>query len=231
LTRKELQGTSLATGVDALLLNGGARWSALLPLRVPTTVAIDVSRVHSAIAKVALGEGVEAVVLDVKGEVDRLYSSYLSEVIRLSLAGFAGIVLLLLIFLRSPLRVLRVVAPLVLAVLTVAACLVLMGQQLTLLHLIGMLLIVAVGSNYALFFDRRASEAQAGSAPLTLASLVIANAATVVGFGVLGFSSVPILAALGTTVAPGALLALVFSALLAGDFREPADRSAAPAAA
>jgi len=231
LTRKDLQGTSLATGVDALLLNGGARWSALLPLRVPTTVAIDVSRVHSAIAKVALGEGVEAVVLDVKGEVDRLYSSYLSEVIRLSLAGFAGIVLLLLIFLRSPLRVLRVVAPLVLAVLTVAACLVLMGQQLTLLHLIGMLLIVAVGSNYALFFDRRASEAQAGSAPLTLASLVIANAATVVGFGVLGFSSVPILAALGTTVAPGALLALVFSALLAGDFREPADRSAAPAAA
>jgi predicted exporter len=50
---------------------------------------------------------------------------------------------------------------------------------------------------------------------LTLASLVIANAATVVGFGVLASSSVPILAALGSTVAPGALLALVFSALLA----------------
>jgi predicted exporter len=82
-----------------------------------------------------------------------------------------------------------------------------------------------------LFFDRRASEAQAGSAPLTLASLVIANAATVVGFGVLGFSSVPILAALGTTVAPGALLALVFSALLARDFRMPPERSAAPSAA
>jgi len=231
LTRKELEGTSLATGVDALLLNDGARWSALLPLRVPATVAIDVSHVHSAISKIALGEGVEAVVLDVKGEVDRLYSSYLSEVIRLSLAGFAGIVLLLLIFLHSPLRVLRVVAPLVLAVLTVAACLVLMGQQLTLLHLIGMLLIVAVGSNYALFFDRRSRESQAGSAPLTLASLVVANAATVVGFGVLGFSSVPILAALGTTVAPGALLALVFSALLAGDFRTPPERSPAPSAA
>jgi predicted exporter len=169
---------------------------------------------------------VEAVVLDVKGEVDRLYSSYLSEVVRLSLAGFAGIVLLLLIFLRSPLRVLRVVAPLVLAVLTVAACLVLMGQQLTLLHLIGMLLIVAVGSNYALFFDR-----EAGSAPLTLASLLIANAATVLGFGVLGFSSVPILAALGSTVAPGALLALLFSALLANDFRARPDRAAAPAVA
>jgi predicted exporter len=191
-------------------------------LRVPTTVAIDVARVHSAISKVALGEGLEAVVLDVKGEVDSLYSSYLSEVVRLSLAGFAGIVVLLLIFLRSPGRTARVVAPLALAVLTVTACLVLLGQQLTILHLIGMLLIAAVGSNYALFFDRRSNDPHAGSAPLTLASLVIANAATVLGFGVLGFSSVPVLSALGSTVAPGAFLALVFSALLASDGRAAA---------
>jgi predicted exporter len=231
LTRKELEGTSLVTGVDALLLNDGGRWSALLPLRVPSTVAIDVGRVHSAISKAALGEGVEAVVLDIKAEVDRLYSSYLSEVVRLSLAGFAGIVLLLLIFLRSPLRVLRVVAPLALAVLTVAACLVLLGQRLTLLHLIGMLLIVAVGSNYALFFDRRSNYGEADSVPLTLASLVVANAATVLGFGVLGFSSVPILAALGSTVAPGAFLALLFSAMLASDFRARPGQAAEPAGA
>jgi predicted exporter len=37
----------------------------------------------------------------------------------------------------------------------------------------------------------------------------------VIGFGVLAFSSVPVLAALGRTTAPGALLALIFSALLA----------------
>ena len=216
LTRKDLEGTTLAAGVDALLLNDGTRWSALLPLHVPTTVAIDIDRVHSAISKLAFGAGVEAVVLDVKGEVDSLYSSYLSEVVRLSLAGFAGIVVLLTIFLRSPARTARVVAPLALAVLTVTAGLVLLGQQLTILHLIGMLLIVAVGSNYALFFDRSSNDPHAGSAPLTLASLVIANTATVLGFGVLGFSSVPVLSALGSTVAPGAFFALVFSALLAG---------------
>lgn len=212
LTRRDLDGTSLSTGVDALLLNDGTRWSALLPLHVPTTVAIDIGRVHSAISNVAFGPGVEAVVLDVKGEVDRLYSSYLNAVVRLSLAGFAGIVVLLAIFLRSPARTARVVAPLALAVLTVTAGLVLLGEQLTILHLIGMLLIVAVGSNYALFFDTHA-----GSSPLTLASLVVANTATVLGFGVLAFSSVPVLSALGSTVAPGAFLALVFSALLAAE--------------
>ena len=49
---------------------------------------------------------------------------------------------------------------------------------------------------------------------LTLASLLIANVSTVIGFGLLSFSQVPVLVALGTTVAPGAFLALLFSALL-----------------
>jgi predicted exporter len=106
-------------------------------------------------------------------------------------------------------------APLALAVLVVAAGLSLSGVRLTILHLVGMLLIVAVGSNYALFFDRQASVHQAGGESLTLASLVIANASTVIGFGLLSFSQVPVLVALGTTVAPGAFLALLFAAVLA----------------
>jgi len=75
-----------------------------------------------------------------------------------------------------------------------------------------MLLIVAVGSNYALFFDRREG-ADSGS-PLTLASLLLANLCTVIGFGLLSFSGVPVLEALGITVAPGAFLALLYAALL-----------------
>jgi predicted exporter len=86
--------------------------------------------------------------------------------------------------------------------------------QLTILHLVGMLLIGAVGSNYALFFDRQARAHAAGEA-LTLASLVIANLSTVIGFGLLSFSQVPVLEALGTTVAPGAFLALLFAAVMA----------------
>jgi predicted exporter len=221
ITRKDLDGTSLATGFDALMLQEGRRWVALLPLRAAASnpFSIDDARVRQAVAAAAPGQ---ATVLDLKGEADRLYSKYLSEAVRLSLAGFAAIVILLLVALRSPARVVRVVVPLALAVLAVAGAFALMGRQLTILHVIGMLLIVAVGSNYALFFDRRATDAHAGSVPLTLASLVIANAATVVSFGVLAFSSVPVLAALGSTVAPGALAALVFSALLARHLPAPA---------
>jgi predicted exporter len=201
------------------MLNEGGRWNALLPLRTPAgTDSVDVARVRQALSDEA-GPGV--IVLDLKHEADALYSTYLSEAVRLSLAGFASIVILLLFALRSPMRVIRVVAPLALAVLAVAAGLVLVGRQLTILHVIGMLLIVAVGSNYALFFDRRSAQDHEGSVPLTLASLAIANATAVTSFGVLAFSKVPVLAALGSTVAPGALLALVFCAVLAKPLSTP----------
>ena len=214
LTRQDLANTSLASGFDALLTHGRTGWIALLPLRASMQHPsyIDDRPVRKAVEEAAPGH---AVLLDVKGEADTLYSTYLSEAVRLSLAGFAAIVILLLMTLHSPVRVIRVVTPLALAVLVVAGGFALVGRQLTILHVIGMLLIVAVGSNYALFFDRRAADAHPGSVPLTLASLIVANVATVVSFGILAFSTVPVLSALGSTVAPGALLALIFSALLA----------------
>jgi predicted exporter len=208
-----LQGTSLRAGFDALILHRKDRWSALLPLHaVSTTQPVDTARVKSALQSARVND---AQVLDLKQESDTLYAGYLRDAVHLSLAGGGALVVLLLIALRSPLRVVRVLAPLLLAVLVVAAALASVGVQLTILHLVGMLLIVAVGSNYALFFDRQAGVHEAGSEAVTLASLTIANASTVIGFGLLAFSQVPVLVALGTTVAPGAFLALLFAALLA----------------
>jgi predicted exporter len=210
VTPRDLAGTSMSAGFDALMLHQKDQWNALLPLRSAAAGAdIDVRRVVAALKDSGVDE---ARVLDLKQESDTLYGNYLAEAIHFSLAGFLALTALLLIALRSPLRVARVLAPLVLAVLTVAAGLAIAGVHLSILHLVGMLLIVAVGSNYALFFDRQANSAEAGDEALTLAALVIANASTVIGFGLLSFSQVPVLVALGTTVAPGTFLALLFAA-------------------
>jgi predicted exporter len=218
-----LDGTSFAALGGALLVKDDDGWRALLPLEAPVVHGqardIDLGRVRRV---VSIGAPDEVVVLNLKDQVDAMYSSYLAGAVRLSLAGFAAIVVLLLIALRQPSRVLRVVVPLALAVLTVAASLRLFGAPLTLLHVVGMLLIVAVGSNYALFFDKRFSSSTppgTATSELTLASLLVANCSTVVAFGVLALSSVPVLHDLGETVAPGAFLALIYSALLA---RQPA---------
>jgi predicted exporter len=212
LTVRDLQGTSLRTGFDALILHQGERWHALLPLHSAAAQAINMARVTAALQRARIPD---AQALDLKQESDALYAGYLSEAIRLSLAGILALTVLLLIALRSLLRVARVLAPLALSVLCVAAGLAAGGVRLTILHLVGMLLIVAVGSNYALFFDRQSRVHDAGSESLTLASLVIANLSTVIGFGLLSFSQVPVLVALGATVAPGAFLALLFAAVFA----------------
>ncbi|ANQ83346.1 hypothetical protein dqs_0269 [Azoarcus olearius] len=218
LTPESMAGSSLGLPVQAMLIHteGGVR--ALLPLRAPEdgTDLIDAGRVRAALA--GAGDGSAPLFLDLKQESDALYANYLREAIRLALGGVAAVVVLLLVFLRSPRQVLRVVTPLAAAVLVVTAGLALAGKQLILLHLVGMLLIVAVGSNYTLFFNRADGRM---AAPRTLASLFFANCTTVCAFGLLAFSEVPVLQAIGITVGPGAVLALVFSAMLGsrGDAR------------
>ncbi|EKS70036.1 MULTISPECIES: MMPL family transporter [Caballeronia] len=212
LRRADLRGTSMALAVDSLLTERDGRWTAMLPLRAAE--GSDV-RVHQIRAAVAAARVPDALFVDMKAEADRLYRNYVHEDIRLSLGGFAAIVVLLVLALRSPVRAARTLAPLVAAVIVVIAGLALAGKSLTILHLIGMLLIVAVGSNYALFFNYRAHAENDAVSPQTLVSLVIANLATVLGFGLLALSNVPMLKTFGLTVGPGAILALLFSAILA----------------
>ena len=208
LTRAGLEGSALALVVDSLLIERPQGWSVLLPLRpagAGAALEIPSNRVREALASR------DALFIDMKGEFDTLYASYMQEAIQLSLAGLLAIVLLLGATLRSPRRLAAVMLPLVAAVVIVIAGLHALGQSLHLLHLVGMLLIVAVGSNYALFFDRLAHADQ--SEPSTLASMAVANLTTAIGFGTLALSKVPVLNAIGVTVGPGAILALLLSAV------------------
>ena len=209
LTRESLSGTSLALVVDALLLQRPDGWTALLPLHPPS--GDRGPEIASAPVRDTL-TGSNALFIDMKGEFDQLYSDYLHEAMLLSLAGLAAIVALLGITLRSLKRLAAVMLPLVLAVLMVSAGLSAIGERLHLMHLIGMLLIVAVGSNYALFFDH--AKVQRELDPETLASMLVANLTTAIGFGTLALSKVPVLHAVGVTVGPGAILTLLLAAIL-----------------
>ncbi|MHB1403636.1 MAG: MMPL family transporter [Thiobacillus sp.] len=208
LQASDLQQTSMAMAVDALLIRQHGQWRALLPLTAPEGGNIDADPIRAALSAMP-----DALFVDMKAESDRLYSGYLREAIVLSLGGLVAIIALLLAVFRSPMRVLRVIAPLAAAVITVTAGLSLFGQQMIILHLVGLLLVAAVGSNYALFFDR--PDPRTPILPRTLASMLFASLTTVAGFGLLAFSDVSLLQALGVTVAPGVILALLYSAIFA----------------
>ena len=236
LQPSDLEHTSMAMAVDALLIRRDQHWSALLPLTAAKDASINAGRIRAALSATGLPD---VLFVDMKAESDRLYSGYLHEAILLSLGGLLAIVTLLLWVFRSPLRVLRIIAPLAAAVITVTAGLAVFGQQLIILHLVGLMLVVAVGSNYALFFDRAehpvpdplplgegtiagAKAIDGNISPRTLASMLFANLTTVIGFGLLAFSNVSILQAMGTTVAPGVILALIYSAIFARIFARQA---------
>jgi predicted exporter len=207
-TRAALAGTSLGSALDNMLIEDGqGTWTAMLGLRPATGTGLDARAIRAALAGVP-----GATLLDVKGELDALYAGYFRRALAMSAAGLALIVALLFAALRSGTRVLAVMAPLVAGVAIVAGCHLLAGTRLSIFHLVGLLLVVAVGSNYALFFDRLRREPQA--LERTLASLALANATTVVSFGLLALSAIPVLHAIGSTVALGAVLTLAFSAAL-----------------
>ncbi len=256
--RADLEGSSLAIGTRALLSHHqedqrDSRWTALVALRSPPAkagraddVERDVPRSRIAAALASLdskrdkNNNVEVRAIDIKTETQQLYAGYLHEAIRVAGLGALAIVVLLAFALRDAIRLARVLVPLALAVVLVAAAQVALAGPLTLFHLVGLLLIVAVGSNYALFFDRRtridadadaslgaSQEAQALDDRALLTSLAVANLTAVIGFGVLAFSSLPVLHAIGTTVAPGALLALLLSSVFAARKARPAPASVA----
>ena len=207
LQREDLNGTSLALRIDSLLVRGREQWLAMLPLRGVSD--------GPALAKAVASFGDDQLVfLDLKAESDRLLGSYLHEALTLSIAGSLAIVVLLTVSLRSPRRTGAVLLPLAAAVLCTAALLLAATDRLSIFNLFGLLLVAAVGSNYCLFFERHSHDAGDPAGPRMVASLVLADLCTVIGFGTLSFSTIPVLHGIGLTVAVGACLSLVFGAIL-----------------
>ncbi len=209
--RAALAGTPLAAPLDALLLPGDSTrpWRALINLQPGDNGRLDVDRVRAAIADVP---GVRVVAI--KAELDAIYARFLRQAEWQAALGAVAVTLLLAVHLRSARRLAAIALPIAAATLAVLAALSVSGAALGILHLVGLLLTVAIGSNYALFFDHLKERGEADAD--TLASLLLANLTTVASFALLASSGIPVLRAVGIVVAPGALLCLVFSAAWLG---------------
>ena len=220
-TPESARSTAIAPLLNALMLQRpDGTWTALLPLQ-PVADVVDLARVSAAL------QGVPQVqVLDIGGELGRMYQRYLGEARTQAALGGLGVVLMVAVALRNPRRVLAVCQPLLLAVLLTLGGLALLQVPMGILHLVGLLLVVAVGSNYALFFDMLQRSGEASDD--TLASLLLANVTTVLGFGLIAASDIKALSAIGAVVAPGALLALVLAAAFIPRTARPQSNLAAP---
>lgn len=206
LSRESYHDTTLGLKLDSLLFKHHGHWTALVSLS-------SVAHPKRLTDTVAGWHIPGLVLLNIKDQTNQMYRNYFRTALRLSLVGLLSIVLLLAVALRSSVRVFRVMAPLIGSVIFTLAILMKTGGPLSIFNLIGLLLVVAVGSNYALFFEKMAEDQRDQKS--TIFSLTVANISTTIGFGTLSFSTIPVLHDIGITVAIGAFMSLVLSAIWA----------------
>ena len=201
LTEAGLPGP-LSLRLQSMLMPDGHGWMVLAPLQGVT----DPVRLR-AVLKAEAPNG--AVFVDLDQQSTDLLRTFQREAMTLAVAGSFAILVLLFLGLRSPRRVLAVAAPVAAAVALTAAILTL-GGKLSIFMVAGFLLIVALGSNYCLFFARR--DQTPDERERALASIMLANLCTVAAYGLLSLSHIPVLHDIGLTVAIGTFLCLVCGA-------------------
>jgi predicted exporter len=95
----------------------------------------------------------------------------------------------------------------------VVAVLPLVGVELTLFHLVALILAAGLGLDYALFFEHAGDDRQ--DQIRTLHAILVCSLMTLLVFSLLALSSIPVLRAIGSTVALGVVFNFVLSLLVA----------------
>ncbi|NUS37960.1 MAG: hypothetical protein HOQ02_02920, partial [Lysobacter sp.] len=212
LGARDLDDTPLAASVGGLLLPRGDHTTALVSLSGIDDVA--------AVARVAQAHGGQ--LLDLKDASETLVGAYRERV--LFALGIASLLLIATVWLalRSPHRMLRVLAPMALTTLLILAALRGFGVELTLFHLVALILAAGLGLDYGLFFEHAGDDY--GEQLRTLHAVIVCSITTLLVFFLLALSSIPVLRAIGSTVAIGVVGNFLLALLIA---REPTAQPAA----
>lgn len=166
-----------------------------------------------ALEQLLQGVGIEGLrFIDLKRTTNEILDEFRLEALDRIAWASALIVAVLLIGLRAPVRTLRVLLPIILAVGLAASLPILLGERLNLFHLVSLLLVAGIGLDYALFFSRRES---GFDRIRTLHALLVCSISTLAVFVMLAASPIPVLHAIGVTVATGVVSAFVLSWLFA----------------
>lgn len=202
LSVDDLAGTPLAASVEGLLVHGDQNVTALVALSGMADPAAVASRIEPHGAKL----------LDLKQASESLVAEY--RVRLLWALALAAVLLIATVWvaLRDWRRAVRVVAPMALATLLLLAALRGFGVELNLFHLVALILAAGLGLDYGLFFDHAGDDRD--SQLRALHAIVVCSLATLLVFSLLASSSIPVLSAIGTTVAMGVLFNFVLALLI-----------------
>lgn len=156
---------------------------------------------------------------DQRAFMEETFGSHRRGALLLVLFGLLAVVGVVALRYRALRPTLLATAPALLAGLFTVGLLALLGETLTLLHLVSLVLVLSMGVDYGVFLAEGVVAGGAGASPTsaperqgaTLLSIVIACLSTVLGFGLLAMSTNPALRAIGLTTGIGVLASLALA--------------------
>ena len=219
---ENLIGEFNASELDVLHLDDWLKSSISLPYRY-----LWLGRMESGFASVVQPQGVRDVAsleaataglqgvtfVDKAGSVSRLFRDY-RQWGRLWLLGAICLVYGVLCLRYGLRQAAFVLMPTVLSMMVSLGVFGYLGMPLTLFNLMGLMLVLGVGVNYAIFLREGGVRAAA-----TLAGVLLSAGTTLLSFGLLAFSSMPALSGFGLTLLLGIGIAVVLSPMVL-TFRE-----------
>ncbi|MEO5566195.1 MAG: MMPL family transporter, partial [Luteimonas sp.] len=203
LRPQDLVGTPLAVGVDGLLLHRDGHATALVSLRGlehPDEVASTVR-----------ANGAE--LMDLKQASESLVADYRGRVLLALAVAALLLAATVWIALRDRRRTIRVLLPMAMSTLLVLALLRGLGVELNLFHLVALILGAGLGLDYALFFDHAGDDR--AEQLRTLHAVIVCSLTMLLVFALLALSSIPVLRAIGVTVALSVVANFVLALLIA----------------
>jgi predicted exporter len=203
LTPADFARTPFGALLQAMLLERDGYWLGLATL----------SGVHDASGIAAADTGGEVRLLDLKAASEALVAQYRTRILIALGVALVLLALSVAVAFRDLRRAWHVLAPMSLATLLAFAVLRAGGISLSLFHLVALTLAAGLGLHYALFFERRARDA--AEARRTLHATLVCVLSALLVFGLLATSALPVLRAIGLTVALGVLFHFCLSIQMA----------------
>ncbi|UGB38234.1 MMPL family transporter [Frateuria soli] len=205
LTPQAFAASPLGQRLAAMLVERDGHWLGLG----------TVSGVHDAAALAALARdsGGAVRMLDLKGAAESLVVAYRTRILQALLAATILLVLTISLALRSLRRAWHVLAPMTLATFLVLAVERVAGVQVSLFHLVALILAGGLGLHYALFFERDTGDP--AEQRRTLHATLVCVLSALLVFGMLAWATIPVLRAIGLTVSLGVAFHFCLSILMA----------------
>ncbi len=210
LTPTRFAASPLGQRLSAMLVQRDDQWLGLATL----------SGLHDVAALQAWAQesGGAVRVLDLKDAAESLVVDYRARILHALLAATVLLALVITFALRSVRRAWHVLAPMTLATFLVLGVERVAGVEISLFHLVALILAAGLGLHYALFFERDTGDA--AEQRRTLHATLVCVLSALLVFGMLAWSSIPVLRAIGLTVSLGVAFHFCLSIVMAPHARK-----------